>query len=359
MFPPGCTVLDEYPEGLFFHRIKVVEGVVTGYILQQHNGVSKVREQWSMSFPPDIELISDVATLNPHDIIQSSLRYIGDHAGVLHKYLNPHLIALATVRKVPASSRKTAVKRVSDPSVNIYLIDGVTGSIVERILHKNAEGPVHIIQSENVIVYHFWDVDMHQYHLSVLELYEARDDLATAKEWNQPNFSSFSALPPQAKHQTYVLRTGVKAIGVTSTKLGITNKEFLLALTNEQLLGVGRTFLDPRRPTGEPSKNDKEEGLLPYATEIPSTPTQLISYNRTIARISGIESSAAQLESSSLVFAYGLDMFFTRVMPSQTFDQLSPDFNYPFLVATVTAVIIGVPILKTLSDKQDLAHAWK
>ena len=46
-----------------------------------------------------------------------------------------------------------------------------------------------------------------------------------------------------------------------------------------------------------------------------------------VAKIRKVMTSPALLESTSLVFAYGLDLFFTRVAPSNTFDVLSESFN--------------------------------
>jgi hypothetical protein len=37
----------------------------------------------------------------------------------------------------------------------------------------------------------------------------------------------------------------------------------------------------------------------------------------------GIQTAPAYLESTSLVFAWGVDMFFTRVTPSGAFDMLN------------------------------------
>jgi len=40
----------------------------------------------------------------------------------------------------------------------------------------------------------------------------------------------------------------------------------------------------------------------------------------------------AVIESTTLVLAVGVDLFYTRATPSKTFDLLAADFNHPFLV---------------------------
>ena len=59
--------------------------------------------------------------------------------GVLYKYLNPNLIGVVT----------TGEDGQRIPFVNVYLIDTVTGSIVQSFSHKKSKGPVNIVHSEN------------------------------------------------------------------------------------------------------------------------------------------------------------------------------------------------------------------
>jgi hypothetical protein len=65
-----------------------------------------------------------------------------------------------------------------------------------------------------------------------------------------------------------------------------------------------------------------------------------------------------QLESTSLVFAYGLDMFLTRVAPSGTFDVLSEGFNKIQLVCTVVGLAVAIVVTKTLVKSRALKAKW-
>jgi hypothetical protein len=55
------------------------------------------------------------------------------------------------------------------------------------------------------------------------------------------------------------------------------------------------------------------------------------------------------LESTTIVFAYGLDLFSSRTMPSGTFDILSDSFNKAQLLLTMAALTVGILVTKVRS----------
>ena len=63
--------------------------------------------------------------------------------------------------------------------------------------------------------------------------------------------------------------------------------------------------------------------------------------------------------SSSLVLATGLDLFFTRVMPSKMFDVLKEDFDHVFIGAVLFAMIAVSVISQKLASRKALMKAWK
>lgn len=71
-----------------------------------------------------------------------------------------------------------------------------------------------------------------------------------------------------------------------------------------------------------------------------------------------IVTAPALLESTSLVFAYGLDLFHTRVAPSGTFDVLSEDFNKAQLVLTIIALAIAIVVTKPMVQRKRLRERW-
>jgi len=93
-------------------------------------------ELWRINI--EDEVIVAIGAKQMHDRIHSHGKVLGDRS-VLYKYLNPNLIGVVT-------SGQDGQKI---PFVNVYLIDTVTGSIINSFNHKRCKGPVHIVHSEN------------------------------------------------------------------------------------------------------------------------------------------------------------------------------------------------------------------
>ncbi len=91
--------------------------------------------------------------------------------------------------------------------------------------------------------------------------------------------------------------------------------------------------------------------LLPYVT-YPRP------YSIQVANIKRIITSPALLESTSLVFAFGLDMFLSRVAPSKTFDVLDENFNKAQLVFTVLGLAAAIGITKPIVRNKKLREKW-
>jgi hypothetical protein len=68
--------------------------------------------------------------------------------------------------------------------------------------------------------------------------------------------------------------------------------------------------------------------------------------------------SPALLESTSLVFAFGLDMFLTRIAPSNTFDVLNENFNKVQLVFTVSGLLLAILITRPMVERKRLREKW-
>jgi hypothetical protein len=80
-----------------------------------------------------------------------------------------------------------------------------------------------------------------------------------------------------------------------------------VALANGGILEIPWVFVDPRRPiTVTPEM--REEGVIPYMPELPMPSESIINYNQTVQRVKGIHTTPSGLESTCLVFVYGLGM---------------------------------------------------
>eukprot|EP00462_Mataza_sp_D1_P025069 CAMPEP_0175138306 /NCGR_PEP_ID=MMETSP0087-20121206/10276_1 /TAXON_ID=136419 /ORGANISM="Unknown Unknown, Strain D1" /LENGTH=1035 /DNA_ID=CAMNT_0016421195 /DNA_START=32 /DNA_END=3139 /DNA_ORIENTATION=- len=364
----AASLFAAHAKNVFYYNTDVVTGEVSGYALNRAaagggggGGAGagqgfRGEQVWSVVFPPDVEAIASIAA-SRGDNVESAVRVLSSKAYV-NKYLNPNLLVIATVRGSPPAGARVvpSVKSGTDPCVNVYFVDAVTGAIMNKLVHKHGKGPVRLLQSENVVVFTYWNVVNHQHEVSVVEMHEDAEDY----KQGGGSFSSFSGVSPKLVQQAFVLREGVRAIGVTSTARGITEKQFLFVTNSNKLVGVGRRLLDVRRPLGDtPTPEEQEAGVVPYMKEIPLDGLSTLSYNRTISRVRGVVTYPALIESTSLVFCFGLELFFTRVNPSAMFDSLNEDFNYVFLIGTVTAVMVGIVISKKAGQRKDLAAKWK
>jgi hypothetical protein len=67
-----------------------------------------------------------------------------------------------------------------------------------------------------------------------------------------------------------------------------------------------------------------------------------LTHKYEVLGIRDVITSESGIESTSLVFAYGHDIFGTRVAPSFTFDILGKSFNKIQMLLTVAALFVGV-----------------
>ena len=66
-----------------------------------------------------------------------------------------------------------------------------------------------------------------------------------------------------------------------------------------------------------------------------------------------------RLESTSLVLIYGgHDLFFSRLRPSEGFDVLASDFNYPLLIFLLVVLAGCVLALKRAHAEKSLKQSW-
>ncbi|XP_064481950.1 ER membrane protein complex subunit 1-like [Ornithodoros turicata] len=318
-------------------------GVLTGYSLRPSTESKlQIEEVWKTPLPQDSQTITHVEMRNPLEHVHSQGRVMGDRS-VLYRYLNPNLAAVVT--------EGVDIQKMS--SVTVYLVDVVTGVLIYAASHKRARGPIHIVHSENWVVYSYHNEKSRRTEMSAVELYEG------ATQSNTSAFSSFTSPPsPAVEHQTYIFPGNVEAMDVTVTEKGITSKHILVALPSGAIAELPRALLDPRRPI-IPTAEHREEGLIPYLPELPISAEHIINYNQSVSMVAGFAAAASGLESTCLVVAYGLDLFYTRVTPSKTFDILKDDFDHVLISVVLTVLIIVSYISKRLSTRKALRAAWK
>lgn len=180
----------------------------------------------------------------------------------------------------------------------------MSGSIVYSMSHRRVREPLHIVHSENWLVYTYFNEKVRRTECTTVELYEGK---------TQSNSTVWSSLHapqlPLVERQSYILPGHVVAMHETITERGITNKHVLVGLATGSVVEMPWAWLDPRRPVPQPNAV-REEGIIPYMPELMLPSEHVINYNQSVAKMRGIAAAPSGLESTCLVMAYGLGEFF-------------------------------------------------
>lgn len=407
--------------GLYVHTLNRSSGTFRSLRIESADERSKATPVGEAAFNPARERVVSVAYPKRNEVVQSPATIIGDDS-LLLKYLNPHLCVVVTEatpeflagldkeggadnagggfyealgaegKGSTADASKTkplgatnpgeespsspapAVKQPA-PSLFINVVDAVSGRVLHRASHSHvpdigtAAAPppvsdVPVLISENWIVYAFPNGRTQRTELGVLTLHEGMIDKTGITMMTSPDqdtaFSSLTSPRPIVLAKTYGLQTPVTALGVTTTRGGISNKQVLAATgPGGSVASIDRRMLDPRRPTGEPKLSEKTEGLVKYFPLLSLTPKAMPTYTLEVSGVRSIESAAAMVESQSLTLAFGgPDVFFARLSPSRGFDLLPDSFNRPLLSAVVVGLVAVVVTLNKMSKKKMVAVGW-
>ncbi|KAI1004049.1 hypothetical protein K3495_g4162 [Podosphaera aphanis] len=319
---------------------------------------------WTFN-PKSGERVVNIISRPTHDPVASIGRVLGDR-NVLYKYLNPNLVLVTAVSDLTSTA-------------SFYLLDGVSGDVLHSCTHGEVDvkQPITSALTENWFVYSLWSdtpsgltrlPSSKGYQIVVSELFESkyvndRGPLGSAE--------SFSSLEPSEElsselasihvvSQAYLIPEPISHMTVTQTLQGITSRQLICTLAHSNaIIGIPRTLLDPRRPVGRaPTPLELEEGLFQYQPFIEFNPKMIITHEREVLGVKGVITMPALLESTSLLFAYGIDIFGTRIAPSQAFDILGKEFNKLSLVVTVAALAVSVVILAPIVRRKQINARW-
>uniref|UniRef100_A0A8C6PYD2 ER membrane protein complex subunit 1 n=1 Tax=Nothobranchius furzeri TaxID=105023 RepID=A0A8C6PYD2_NOTFU len=342
-FPSTKNVLQQLQEtasSIFFYLADSGQGRLSGYRLRTDLSTEQV---WEVVIPTETQKIVSIKGKRSNEHVHSQGRVMGDRS-VLYKYLNPNLLAVVTESTDLHQERSF---------IGILLIDGVTGRIIHEAVQRKARGPVHVVHSENWVVYEYWSTKSRRNEFSVIELYEGMD------LYNSTVFSSLDRPhAPQVLQQSYIFPSSISTMEATLTEKGITSRHLLVGLPSGGILSLPKMFLDPRRPEVI-SEQSREENLIPYAPELIIRTEWFINYNQTVSRVRGIYTAPSGLESTCLVVAYGLDIYHTRVYPSKQFDVLKDDYDYMLISSVLFALFFATMISKRLAEVKLLNRAWR
>lgn len=296
--------------------------------------------------------------------------YIKGDSTILFKYINKNMLAVAT---------EDTSRPGNTTALNLYVLDAVTGHILHQSNVPGGARPVHLVACDNWVVMHYQNPVRTRFEVAVVELFQAKADdgpwdiIFGSSKPNQTQ-SAHHLETPVPLQQTYVFPVGVTAMGVTATNKGITPRSIIMALTTEHLWRVSKDMVNPRRPYPQTGSSaapaggskaagqfapTKEEMVPPYSAVLPLKAHDILTHHHPTTQVRGIISSPSGLESTSLVFAYGLDLFFTPVQSAKAYDVLSPGFNYVMLYLSVSLVVALWVSTSWLASRKALQDRWK
>ncbi|KAF5743272.1 exostosin family protein [Tripterygium wilfordii] len=290
---------------IYWYSVEVDNGVIKGHVLKS-NCIGELDDGycfdssdiWSVVFPSESEKIIATVTRKLNEVVHTQTKVIGNQ-DVLYKYLLKNVLFVATVS--PKASGDVGSATPEESWLVVYVIDTVTGRILHHMTHYGSHGPV---------------------------------------------------------HESYFFTHSVKEISVTSTAKGITSKQLLIGTIGDQVLALDKRFLDPRRSIN-PSEAGKEEGIIPLADSLPIISQSYVTHAVRVEDLRGIVTVPAKLESTTLVLVYGVDLFFTRLAPSRTYDSLTEDFSYALLLITIVALIAAIFVTWIMSERKELQEKWR
>nr|KAK5440888.1 hypothetical protein LTR18_007492 [Exophiala xenobiotica] len=324
------------------------EGKAIGWTVGQ-----TVEKTWILQPQNGLKVTKAVARAE-HDPVASIGRVLGDRS-VLYKYLSPNVALLIAQ---------------SDTILTVYLINAVTGAVLHTSTHQGVlfGSEIPAVLSENWYAYSFTGQDPATSALStqiiISELYEssvANDRGALGARSNFSSFSHDAGVQPHVISQAFTVAEPISHLAVSQTIQGITSRQLLATLPNSNaIIGIPREVLDARRPVDrDATSTEREEGLMRYAPVLELEPKWFLTHSREVMGIKKVMTSPSLLESTSVVFAFGHDVFGTQITPSMAFDVLGKGFNKLQLMLTVVALAVGVMAIRPLVRKKTVEGRWK
>jgi hypothetical protein len=272
--------------------------------------------------------------------------------------LNPNTIVVAASNEAAST-------------LTIYLLDTVSGQVLTSTTYDGVDATkgTDCTMSENWYACTFFGQyalkdaagqglsgqSLKGFQIVVTDLYESEDADDRGTLGDAANFSSLSPVDspngvplPSVISQAWILSSSLSALAVTQTRQGISSRQVLAYMPESHaIVGIPRAFLEPRRPVGrDPTAAEIEaEGLMKYGPVLEIDPRTVVTHQLEVIGVRQIITAPAIVESTSLVFAYGIDVYGTRVAPSLTYDILGKGFNKISLIGTVLALTAGVALL--------------
>ena len=361
LLPPAPTVVDAFEvvrpsfvlrtgrpgdagsAGLHGLHLAPVAGQAGSYVTQP---------LWSVALHPNHSVLAAAQPAGNEPSVNPAV-VLGDDT-LLIKYLNPNLVGVV--------SSTHAARGPVDSVLEVRLVDAVSGRVLQAKVHEHASGPTHAVRQSNWFIYTYWNTKAKRTEVGSFSVYEdsvGKFELSPLKPPPaRPPFTSYAPTDPIILHKMFVMPRAIETLTVTRTRYGITTPHLLVGVHPGSVYSMNRAFVDPRRPVSAPTEAERREMLVQYMPYLPVIPTDVISYNQTLPRLRLIHAAPAAFESTTLVLAAGLDVFFTPATPAGAFDVLAQDFNKPLLAGMTGGLALVTVVLGLLAKWKTLRSRW-
>ncbi|KAJ6257533.1 hypothetical protein Dda_7318 [Drechslerella dactyloides] len=308
-------------------------------------------QTWSFRLPAAQKIVS-ITNRPAHDPIASIGKVLGDRS-VMYKYINPHVVLL--ISSVESTS-----------TIYLYLLDSVSGAVLHTSTQTDVDTsrPIVATMAENWYVYSYYSRSTAKgTHIVVTDFFASanKNDPGRLAQSEISSYDQPRSTSPYGLSQAFVFPHPIAALAATTTRQGITTRALLLSVPKlGSLLSINKRVLDPRRPVGrEPTNEEKEEGLFKYEPFLGVDHQRgSLSHARELMGIRSVSTAPSLLESTSIVVAWGVDIFGTRTSPSEAFDVLGRGFNKLTLILSVVAVGFGTMFLRPMVRKKQINQRW-
>lgn len=266
---------------------------------------------------------------------------------VLHKFLNPNLIAALTS---------------SESALGLTLLDGVLGRVYfEQIVSsdKVAFDTAKIVQRDNwVVVSYVSQNDAPEQRIVVYDLFT---DSTFA---DNDKISSFDHLAVNVSSKSFIYPERIAALAVTDTKFGISTKSVLIFTEEGNLVEVPKHILNSRRIDDHKlTQNDFMDDfkMTPYQPVIQKDASKVLNHKLKL-RSDGSDQILVQpteLESTAVVCVVNsINQFCSIVLPSLSYDILSASFPKMSLILTLIALLAAYLVSKSFVSTKKLQDKW-
>ena len=304
----------------FYFALQTSSKVVKGFKpkFDDENNVINSDVIWSFDAPDDEIIIGLDERINS---AIASIAQVDQNRQALEKYLNPNAILITT-------------KSIYSNKKSLSVIDVTSGELIRLYEYESESDEVINIFVDNRIL-----------------------NLARLPEFDVIHSRELFNNGPDLVHSYVYSPNRIKAMYPTITRHGITLKDLIIINDNNAIIEIPRSFLDPNmaknlRLQKAQSKNNKNVQfdliLDDDLTRIPNDPNSIISNDNLNNLNNLICVPSTQLESTSIIVAYGNDISVTQASPSRQFDILSKSFGKLQLVITILALSIALIIVKPI-----------